>query len=81
MSCPTPDSYQIDHIVAEGHRSAERRRPLSAQDGRLLCLRCHRGKTDRDVYAIAKGTRVKRKHRTVAQALGPTAIQRRYRLK
>ena len=76
-ACPTPDDYEVDHIVAEGHRSEDRRKPLTSSDGRLLCKRCHKGKTARDIFSIAKGTRQQRKHRTVAVALGPPALARR----
>jgi hypothetical protein len=80
QSCPAPDLYQIDHKVAEGHEPS-RLKPLTKADGRLLCLHCHKGKTARDVFAIAKGTRIKGKHRTVAQASGPTGIARRFGIK
>ena len=40
--CPTRADYEIDHCVAEGIRPAnDNRSPLSADDGRLLCLNCH----------------------------------------
>jgi hypothetical protein len=78
-ACPTRASYQLDHIVAEGVRPAnDNRTPLTAADGKLLCLECHRKKTARDVFAIAKTNRLAKKHRVVAE--GPTEIARRFRI-
>ena len=78
--CPTRADYQIDHCVAEGVRPAnDNRSPLTADDGKLLCLKCHDKKTRRDLFEIAKAKRLESKHRVVGA--GPTAIARRYRVK
>lgn len=78
--CPTRADYEIDHCVAEGALPAnDNRAPLSADDGKLLCLNCHDKKTRRDVAEIAKTKRLE-KHRPVATA-GPTEIARRYGVK
>jgi hypothetical protein len=75
--CPTRDSYEIDHCVAEGLQDPyDPRLPLSADHGKLLCLKCHDQKTRRDVFEIAKAKRVSAKHRVVGS--GPTEIARRY---
>jgi hypothetical protein len=75
--CPTRADYEIDHCVAEGARVANDNRPaLSADDGKLLCLRCHDAKTRRDVREISKTKRLEGKHRPVEG--GPSEIARRY---
>jgi hypothetical protein len=78
--CPTRADYEIDHIVAEGVRPADDNRdPLTADDGKLLCLKCHRKKTAHDVFAIAKTNRLAKKHRVVGS--GRTELARRYGVK
>jgi hypothetical protein len=54
----------------------ENRPPLTAADGKLLCLRCHDKKTRRDVFEIAKSKRLEAKHRIVGK--GQTEIARRF---
>ena len=55
----TRADYEIDHCVAEGlHASNDNARTLSADDGKLLRLRCHEKKTKRDVFEIAKMKRL-----------------------
>ena len=40
--CLTRADYEIDHVVAEGARApSDNRGPLTAADGKLLCLKCH----------------------------------------
>ena len=47
--CPTRADYEIDHVVPEGVQPAnDNRPPLTADDGKLLCLKCHDKKTRRD---------------------------------
>jgi hypothetical protein len=78
--CPTRADYEIDHIVAEGVRPAnDNRAALTADDGKLLCLKCHDKKTRRDVAEIARAKRLEGKHRVVGK--GATEIARRYRVK
>ena len=78
--CPTRADYEIDHIVAEGALPAnDNRSPLTADDGKLLCLSCHDRKTKRDVFEIAKTKRMEGKHRVVGR--GPTEIARRFGIK
>jgi hypothetical protein len=78
--CPTRADYEIDHVVAEGVRPAnDNRPPLTAEDGKLLCLQCHDQKTRRDVFEIAKAKRLESKHRVVGK--GPTEIARRFGVK
>ena len=78
--CLTRADYEIDHSVAEGIRPAnDNRAPLTADDGKLLCLKCHDRKTRRDVFEIAKSKRMGTKHRVVGA--GPTEIARRYGVK
>ena len=78
--CLTRADYEIDHSVAEGVRPAnDNRSPLTADDGKLLCLKCHDRKTRRDVFEIAKSKRMGTKHRVVGA--GPTEIARRYGVK
>jgi len=77
--CPTRADYEIDHIVAEGVRLPDGRAPLTADDGKLLCLTCHDKKTRRDVAEIARAKRLGEKHRVVGS--GQTEIQRRYGIK
>lgn len=78
--CMTRADYEIDHVVAEGARApSENRGPLTAADGKLLCLKCHDKKTRRDVFEISKTKRLEAKHRVVGR--GPTGIARRYGLK
>lgn len=75
--CPTRADYEIDHCVAEGVRPFEDDRPpLTADDGKLLCLRCHETKTRRDLFEIAKAKRMGSKHRVVST--GPSQIARRF---
>ena len=78
--CPTRADYEIDHCVPEGVQPAnDNRRPLTADDGKLLCLVCHDKKTRRDVFEIAKTKRMGTKHRVVGR--GPTEIARRFGMK
>jgi HNH endonuclease len=78
--CPTRDSYEIDHVVPEGLRlDYDPRLPLSAEHGKLVCLKCHAKKTKRDVFEIAKAKRLSEKHRVVSS--GQTEIARRYGIK
>ena len=79
--CLSRADYEIDHCVAEGIRPANdnNRVPLTADDGKLLCLKCHDQKTKRDVFEIAKSKRMGKKHRVVGQ--GQTEIARRYDVK
>ena len=78
--CLSRADYEIDHTVAEGIQPAnDNRAPLTAEDGKLLCLKCHDKKTKRDVFEIAKSKRMGAKHRVVGA--GPTEIARRYGLK
>jgi len=76
--CPTRADFEVDHVVAEGVRIGERV-PLTADDGKVLCLTCHDKKTKRDVAEIARAKRLGEKHRVVAS--GQTEIQRRYGIK
>jgi hypothetical protein len=77
VECLTRADYEIDHVVAEGKRVADdNRAPLSAEDGKLLCLACHDKKTKRDMFEISKTKRLEKKHRVVGS--GPTEIARRY---
>jgi HNH endonuclease len=77
--CPTRADYEIDHIVAEGVRPAnDNRAPLTADDGKLLCLKCHSKKTRRDVFEIAKTNRLAKKHRVMGA--GRTELARRFGL-
>jgi hypothetical protein len=77
VECLSRADYEIDHCVAEGVRPNENRPPLSAADGKLLCLLCHDKKTRRDVAEIARAKRLESKHRVVGAAR-PTEIARRY---
>jgi hypothetical protein len=80
VECPTRADYEIDHVVAEGALAAnDNRAPLTADDGKLLCLSCHDKKTRRDVREIAKSKRLEGKHRPIDG--GPSEIARRYGLK
>jgi len=77
--CVTRADYEIDHVLAEGILPANDNRPtLTADDGKLLCLRCHDKKTRRDVFEIAKAKRLTSKHRVIGR--GPTEIARRFRV-
>jgi hypothetical protein len=78
--CPSRADYEIDHCVAEGMQPVgDARLPLTAEDGKLLCLPCHDKKTRRDVREIAKTKRLEGKHRPIEA--GPSEIARRYRIK
>jgi hypothetical protein len=78
--CQTRADYEIDHCVAEGVRPVnDNRPPLTADDGKLLCLKCHDKKTRRDVAEIARAKRLESKHRVVG--LGSTQIARQFRIK
>lgn len=74
-ACPTRADYQVDHIIPEALRLADAR-PLTCDDGQLLCLDCHDAKTKRDVAEIARAKRLAAKHRIVAQ--GESNIARRW---
>jgi hypothetical protein len=57
-------AFEIDHVLAEG-LVVDKSAKLTAKDGQLLGACCHRGedgKTNRDVKAIAKAKRRRRKH-------------------
>lgn len=56
--------YEIDHIIAEA-LVTDKSAPLTAKDGQLLGLCCHRGeggKTAQDVARIAKAVRQSNAH-------------------
>ncbi len=56
--------YEIDHVIAEA-LVTDKSVPLTAKDGQLLGLCCHRGedgKTAQDVTRIAKAKRQSAKH-------------------
>ena len=77
--CLSRADYEIDHCVPEGIRPAnDNRPPLTADDGKLLCLACHDRKTRRDRLNIDKLKRLEGKHRPIDG--GPTEIARRYRI-
>jgi hypothetical protein len=77
--CPTRADYEIDHCVPEGVQPLnDNRAPLTADDGKLLCLACHDKKTRRDRLNIDKLKRLEGKHRPIDG--GPTQIARRYGL-
>ena len=78
--CLSRADYEIDHIVAEGVQPAnDNRGPLTADDGKLLCLHCHDRKTRRDVFEIAKAKRLGKSHRVVGK--GQTEVARRFGVK
>jgi hypothetical protein len=78
--CVTRADYQIDHCVPEGVQPAnDNRPPLTADDGKLLCLACHDKKTRRDRLNIDKLKRLEGKHRPIDG--GPTQIARQFRIK
>lgn len=78
--CVTRADYQIDHCVPEGVQPAnDNRPPLTADDGKLLCLSCHDKKTRRDRLNIDKLKRLEGKHRPIDG--GPTQIARQFRIK
>ena len=78
--CLSRADYEIDHCVPEGIQPANDNRPvLTADDGKLLCLKCHDIKTRRDVSEIARAKRLESKHRVVGH--GSTEMARRYRIK
>ena len=78
--CLSRADYEIDHCVPEGVQPAnDNRGPLTANDGKLLCLKCHDRKTRRDVFEIAKMKRMGTKHRVVGR--GPTEVARRFSVK
>jgi hypothetical protein len=78
--------WQIDHRDPDAMQIDKRRR-LTAADGWLLCLPCHRAKTRKDVVDIAKAKRVQASHLGVkkkpragrAPVQGLTEIGRRFR--
>jgi HNH endonuclease len=79
--CLSRADFEVDHVLAEGIRPANdnNRAPLTADDGKLLCLKCHDQKTRRDVFEIAKSKRMGKKHRVVGK--GQTEIARRFSVK
>ena len=78
--CLTRVDYEIDHCVPEGIQPAnDNRRTLDADDGKLLCLKCHDRKTRRDVFEIAKAKRLGKSHRVVGKGL--TEVARRFGVK
>jgi hypothetical protein len=65
------DGGEIDHTVAEWTRSATAkadRRPLGAEDGQLLCARCHKDKSRKEA---AERKRADRAARGKRQARNP----------
>ena len=78
--CPTRADFEIDHVVPEGVRLDDPdRAPLTADDGKLLCLECHDKKTRRDLAEIARAKRLGQKHRVISS--GETEIARRFGVK
>ena len=49
--------YQVDHILPEALCDHTMQRDLKREDGQLLCIPCHKEKTDRDVKQIRKADR------------------------
>jgi HNH endonuclease len=80
VECLSRADFELDHCTPEGIQPAnDNRKPLTAEDGKLLCLKCHDKKTRRDVFEIAKSKRMGAKHRVVGN--GPTEIARRFSVK
>jgi hypothetical protein len=77
--CLSRADYELDHCVPEGVQPNANRPPLSADDGKLLCLSCHDRKTRRDRLNIDKLKRLEGKHRPIEA--GPSQIARRYGIK
>ena len=79
-ACLSRADYEIDHAVAEAVQPAnDNRAPLTADDGKLLCLKCHDKKTRRDVREIAKTKRLEERHRPIDA--GQSEIARRYHVR
>jgi Zn finger protein HypA/HybF involved in hydrogenase expression len=76
--CLSRADFEFDHVIPEGVRAGDRL-ALTADDGRLLCLRCHERKTKKDVTEIARAKRLSHKHRVIGS--GMTEIARRFRVK
>jgi len=53
--------FEIDHRNPDGMQ-IDKSRPLTADDGWLLCIPCHRKKTQTDVANIAKAKRIEARH-------------------
>jgi 5-methylcytosine-specific restriction endonuclease McrA len=68
--------YEIDHIVSEG--VANRKRELTAKDGRLLCVACHRKKSATDSSILAKAKRLAAKS---IRVVGQSEVARRFGVK
>jgi hypothetical protein len=70
--------YEIDHIIAEGLRpAADKRRRLTAADGRLLCRAvCHDAKTDDDKAKIGKAKRLEADDARPRVCVGVPALMR-----
>jgi hypothetical protein len=78
--CVSRADYEIDHCVPEGIQPVgDARLPLTAEDGKLLCLACHDRKTRRDMREINKLKRLEGKHRPISG--GPSEIARRFGIK
>ncbi len=59
-------SGEIDHTDADALQ-IDKTRKLTADDGKFLCLPCHRDKTRNDVRTIAKVKRIEAKHMGVSR--------------
>jgi hypothetical protein len=53
-------SGHVDHTLPDG--LVVDKKPLTAKDGRFLCVPCHKEKTKEDVSQIAKAKRIEAKH-------------------
>ena len=70
--CATPchsGRYEIDHVVADAYRQ-DQRSPLTATDGQLLCLPCHKAKSAMDKANIERAKRRSDKAKGVIRPAG-----------
>ena len=61
--------FEIDHIVADAYRQ-DQRAPLTAADGQLLCIPCHKAKSAVDKANIERAKRRSDKAKGVIRPAG-----------
>ena len=76
-------NFEIDHCIEEWERREVRegRRPLTADDGRLLCIPCHDEKTGKKTGERAHGVRLQLKAAGAIKSEYPMPGGRKSRLK
>lgn len=68
--------FELNHKIMMAYDTRQKR--LTADDGEMLCVRCHRRETKMQAAELAR-IRALRENQPTKKAIGETEIQRRFR--